>query len=84
MKSTPTAAMEALLNLTPLDLIMAEARMTLYRLHVPKQPAVSETETVLLSIWENVSEPIFDMRSDHTIPVYHYSRIFKVNIDGDY
>jgi len=31
MKSTPTAAMEVFLNLTPLDLlIMAEARMALY------------------------------------------------------
>jgi chorismate mutase len=30
----PTAAMEVLLNVTPLDLlIMAEARMALYRLH---------------------------------------------------
>jgi hypothetical protein len=37
MKSTPTAAMEVLLNLTPLDLlIMAEARMALYRLHILK------------------------------------------------
>jgi len=37
MKSTPTAAMEVLLNLTPLNLlIMAEARMALYRLHMFK------------------------------------------------
>jgi hypothetical protein len=41
MKSTPTAAMEVLLNLTPLDLlIMAKARMALYRLHILKQPTV--------------------------------------------
>jgi hypothetical protein len=32
MRSIPTAAMEVLLNLTPLDLlIMAEARIALYR-----------------------------------------------------
>ena len=38
MKSTPTAAMEVLLNLTPLNLlIMAEARMALYRLLMLKQ-----------------------------------------------
>jgi hypothetical protein len=50
MKSTPTAAMEVLLNLTPLDLlIMAEARMALYKLHTLEQPVVSETETGLLS-----------------------------------
>jgi hypothetical protein len=41
MKSTPTAAMEVLLNLTPLDvLITAEARMALYTLHILKQPTV--------------------------------------------
>jgi hypothetical protein len=35
MKSTPTAAMDVLLNLTLLGLlIMAEARMALYRLHI--------------------------------------------------
>jgi hypothetical protein len=40
-KSIPTAAMEVLLNLTLLDLlIMAEARMALYRLHILKQPTV--------------------------------------------
>jgi len=45
MKSTPTAAMEMLLNLTPLDLvIMLEARMRLYRLHILKQLADLKTE----------------------------------------
>jgi hypothetical protein len=38
MRSTPTAAMEVLLNLTPLDLlIMAEARMALYKLRTTEQ-----------------------------------------------
>ena len=56
MKSTLTAAMEVLLNLTPLNLlIMAEAR-TLYRLLMLKQPADLKTETGLLSIWKNVSK----------------------------
>jgi hypothetical protein len=50
MKSTPTAAMEMLLNLTPLNLlIMAEVRMALYRLHMLEQPAVLKTETGSLS-----------------------------------
>jgi hypothetical protein len=85
IKSTPTAAMEVLLNLTPLNLLItAEARMELYRLHMYKQPADLKTETGLLSIWENVSDPILDMRSDHTIPVYNYSKIFNVIIDMDY
>jgi hypothetical protein len=55
MKSTSTAAMEVLLNLTPLDLlIMAEARMTLSRLRI----TAFETETGLLSIQKKVSNPI--------------------------
>jgi len=85
MKSTPTAAMEILLNLTPLDLvILAEARMALYRLHILKQPANPKAEAGLLSIWRNVSDPIPDMRADHTIPVYYYSKISNVIIDWDY
>jgi len=56
MKSTPTAAMEILLNLTPLDLVIqAEARMALYRLHILKQPADPKVDAGLLSIWKNVT-----------------------------
>jgi hypothetical protein len=51
MKSTLTAAMEVLLNLTPLGLlIMAEARMALYRLHILEQSSVPRTVTGLLDI----------------------------------
>jgi hypothetical protein len=54
MKTTPTAAKEVLLNLTVLNLlIMAEARMTLYRLHMFKQTADIKIEIWLLSIWKN-------------------------------
>jgi hypothetical protein len=85
MKTTPTAAMELLLNLTLLDLlIMAEARMALYRLHILKQTAVPYTTAGLLSIWKNVREPILDLRSDHTIPIYNYSKHFNVIIDEEY
>jgi ribonuclease HI len=85
MKSTPTAAMEVLLNLTLLDLwIMAEARMALYRLQILKQPTVPKTVSGVLSIWKNVGDPILDMRSDYTIPVYYHSKIFRVIIDRDY
>ena len=80
MKSTPTAATEILLNLTPLDLvILAEARMALHRLHILKQTADPKAEAGLLSIWRNVSDPILDMRVDHTIPVYYYSK-FSVSL----
>jgi hypothetical protein len=85
MTLTPTAAMEVLLNLTLLNLLIkAEARMALYRLHTLKQSAVLKTETGLLSIWKNMSDPILDMRSDHIIPVYNYSKIFNVIIDNVY
>jgi hypothetical protein len=49
-----------------------------------KQPAHPKTETGLLSIWKNVSGPILNMRSDHNIPVYNYSKIFNVIINIDY
>ena len=85
MKSTPSAAIEMLLNLTLLDLlIMAEARMTLYRLHIFMQPADSTTAAGMLSMWKNVRDHTLDMQSNHTIPVYHYSIIYKVIIDVDY
>jgi hypothetical protein len=85
MRSTPTAAMEVLLNLTPLDiLIMVEARMALYRLRITKQPSAFEAETGLLSIWEKVTNPIFEMRADHIIPVFNHSRNFKVITDRNY
>ena len=80
-----TAAMDMLLNLTPFYLvIMAEARMALYGLHILKQPDDPKTDSGLLSIWKNVSDPILEMRSDYTIPVYYYSQIFNVVIDWDY
>jgi hypothetical protein len=64
--------MEVLLDLNPLDLlIMAEARMALYRLHILKQPAVPKSVAGLLSIWKNVGDLLLDMRSYYTIPVYH-------------
>jgi len=85
MKLTPTAAMEVLLNLTSLDLlIMVEARMALYRLHILKQPAAPKTVAGLLSIWKNVGDLILDIQSDYTIPVYYNSKIFNVIIGWDY
>jgi ribonuclease HI len=38
----------------------------------------------MLSIWKNVSDPILDMRSNHTNPVYNYPKFFNVIIDADY
>jgi hypothetical protein len=58
MKSIPTAAIEELLNLTPLDvLIMAEARMTFCRLHIYKQTTDLKSDVGMLSIWKIVGTP---------------------------
>jgi hypothetical protein len=79
--------MEMLLNLTPLELlIMAEARMALYRLYTSRQTATSDVEMGLASIRKSMGDPIpiLEMQSDHAIPVYHYSRLFKVIIDLDF
>jgi len=77
--------MEMLLNLTPFDLLItAEARMALYRLYIIKQPADPKTVAGMLTIWKNVSDPILDMRSDHTIPVYNCPKLFNVTIVADY
>jgi hypothetical protein len=85
MRSTPTAAMEVLLNLTPLDLmIMAEVRIAIYRLQNTKKPSAFKAETGLLSIWKKVSDPILEMWADHIIPDFNRSRTFKVIIDRDY
>jgi hypothetical protein len=63
---------------------MEEAMMALYRLHILKQHDVPNTSVGLLSIWKNVSEPILGMRSDHTIPVFNFSKCFNVVIDVEY
>jgi hypothetical protein len=85
MKTTPTVAMEVLLNLTPLDLlIMADVRLALSRLHKPKQPADYKTKAGMLSIGKKVGDPTLNMRSDHTPPIYYYSRTFNVIIDQVY
>jgi hypothetical protein len=77
MKSTPTAAMEVLLNLTPLDLLItAQARITLYRLHILKQPSVPKTVSGLSTTWKNVGDRLLDMQSDYIIPVYRHTKNF--------
>jgi hypothetical protein len=85
MKLIPTAAMEVLLNLTPLHLlIMAEVRMALYRLHILEQTSVPRTVIGLLDIWRNVGDPLLDMWSDYIIPVYHHTKTFMVIIDRSF
>ena len=47
-------------------------------------PAVTETATGMVSIWKNVSDRVFDMRSDRIFPTYNFSKNFKIIIDQDY
>jgi ribonuclease HI len=85
MKTTPTAAMEILLNLTPLDLlIQAETRMALHRLQTHKQTADPKVEAGLLPIRKIVNDPLLEMRVDYTTPKYYYSKDFNVITDRDY
>jgi hypothetical protein len=85
MKLTPTAAMEVLLNLTPLDLlIMVEAKMALYRLPIRKQPRVPKTVSGLLTIQKNIGGTLLDMQSDYTSPIHHHTKNFRVIIDQEY
>jgi hypothetical protein len=75
MKVTTATAMEMLLNLTPLDLlIMVEGIVAIYRLQILIQPA-DNTAAGIPYICRNVDDPILDMRSDNTTPVYNYSKI---------
>jgi hypothetical protein len=81
MKSSSTAGMEMLLNLIPLDLlIMAEARMALYRLHILKQPADPKTETGLLSIWKKCEWPYFG----HAVGLHYSSSSLFQTLQGHY
>jgi hypothetical protein len=84
MRTTPTTAMEVLLNLTLLDLLItAKAKMVLYRLHILKQASVPKTVLGLLTIWKNVGDPFPDIQSDYIIPVCHTKNLMVI-IDQEY
>jgi hypothetical protein len=78
-KSTPSAAMEVLLNLTPLYLLnMADMSMALYRLQIFKQLNIPRRVSGLLTIWKYVGDPLLHMWLDFMIPVYYYTKNFMV------
>jgi hypothetical protein len=80
IRSTLVAAMEVLLHLTPLDLlIMAEARMTFCRLHIPKQTPTNGIAVGLISIRKGVGDIILETRPDYTIPVYSWPLTYELN-----
>jgi hypothetical protein len=62
---------------------MVEARMAIYRLNILKKPTLPKTVSGLLTFWKDVGDPLLGIRSDYTIPVCCYSKIFSVIIDQD-
>ena len=79
-KTTPTTALEVLLDLPPLEIVIkAEARMALYRLQGKN---TLETETTgHCAIWRHVGDPIFGMVSDNMTPVHNIQNKFEVFVD---
>jgi hypothetical protein len=76
----PIAAKEVLLHLTVLELlIMAEARMTLYRLHIPNQTAANEIAAVNLSFRKSVGDLTLEGRPDYPIPICSWPLTYELN-----
>lgn len=82
IRTTPTASMEAILDLPPLDLIiLGEARCAYQRLRDLIDLPGNITTTGTTSIWNTVRDPILEMRSDYMCPKYHIQRKFEVILD---
>lgn len=83
MRSSPTAAMETMLNLPPLDIfIKGEARMGAYRLNCngnwKTQNHIGHTR-----IMNMIANPILNMGSDVMIPKFSYDKPFEVQLDWE-
>jgi ribonuclease HI len=79
--STPTAAIEALLDLPPLHVfIESEAMSTLDRL--ARQQSTIHRKTEHTNIWQDIirSEPTLDMPSDRITATFRFDRKFDVSI----
>lgn len=84
MRTTPTAAMEVLLNLPPLHIfIQKEARSIRYRLLQGHAPISQQHGSDHLKLYEELrADPLLGMHSDSMIPRYSYEKNFKVQIPG--
>lgn len=84
ISSTPTAALDAILNLPPLDIfIKGEARMASYRMSVSdcwNNPYVDLGHSKI-SKMVNIGE-IGDMISDYSLPEYHFEKPFQITISS--
>lgn len=81
MRSTPTIALEAALNIEPLHIYIEEvARLTALRLFHSKQ--FINTEVGHASIWNSMLDecPDFEAPIDKTIPHFRFDRKFEVLI----
>lgn len=80
MASTPTMAIEALLNLSPLHIfIAAEAKSSVYRLTLEKGPRWLCRSLRNTHNWVE-NHPITGMLSDHMSTAYDFHKPFKTNI----
>lgn len=74
MKTTSTSAMEALLDLTPLDvIIVGEVGCNTQHFEA------SDVESGLLEIRRHITaDDILSMESDHINPVRHFIKYFRI------
>ena len=82
MKSTPTAAMETILNLPPLDIyINAEARMGAHRLKCNGN--WQDVTFGHASITNTITDKLFTMTSDEMISKINYSKPFNIQLNWE-
>lgn len=80
IKTTPTAALETLLDLPPLDIfIKGEARMGAYRLQ--GKPRDKYENLGHNQIWNQGGVSISDTYTDHMVPKYTFNRNFGIEIN---
>lgn len=83
MSTTPTAALELLLGLEPLNIrIEASARAELYRLHCWGQLDLNRGSSGHASLWRKMvhEEPQWEAPKDYMVPCRHLDHAFKVLI----
>src|ERR1044072_996394 len=83
IRSTPTAAMETMLNLPPLDIyVRGEARIAAYRLSKTSnwKPHIGPGHTRIEKL---VTDPILEMGTDTINPRISYDKPFKICLDWE-
>jgi hypothetical protein len=81
MRTTPTAAMETLLNVPPLDIFdKGEARKGAYQLKYNGNWRHHDLSGHS-RITSMITNPVLDMGSDHMIPKYSFEKPFDIQID---